>query len=122
MGHSVWVHRKGATLADRDTIGIIPGSQGTKSYIVKGKGNVLSFKSCSHGAGRKMGRNQAVEKLNLEEEIAKLDKQGIIHGIRHQKDLDEASGAYKDIDVVMKNQEDLVEVLVELTPLAVIKG
>lgn len=122
MGHNVWVHRKGATLADNDTIGIIPGSQGTKSYIVKGKGNVLSFKSCSHGAGRRMGRNEAIKNLNLEEEIAILDKQGIIHGIRNQKDLDEASGAYKDIDVVMKNQEDLVEVLVELTPLAVIKG
>jgi tRNA-splicing ligase RtcB len=122
MGKNVWIHRKGATLADKDTIGIIPGSQGTKSYIVKGKGNILSFKSCSHGAGRTMGRNEAVKTLNLEEEIKKLDDQGIIHGIRHQNDLDEASGAYKDIDIVMKNQEELVEVLVELTPLAVIKG
>jgi tRNA-splicing ligase RtcB len=122
MGENVWIHRKGATLADKDTIGIIPGSQGTKSYIVKGKGNVLSFKSCSHGAGRTMGRNEAVKTLNLEKEIKKLDDQGIIHGIRHQNDLDEASGAYKDIDIVMKNQEELVEVLVELTPLAVIKG
>ena len=122
MGHNVWVHRKGATLADKDTIGIIPGSQGTKSYIVKGKGNVLSFKSCSHGAGRVMGRNEAIKKLNLKEEIAKLDSQGIIHGIRNEKDLDEASGAYKDISEVMKNQEDLVEIITELTPLAVIKG
>jgi tRNA-splicing ligase RtcB len=122
FGENVWIHRKGATLAREDTIGIIPGSQGTKSYIVKGKGNVLSFKSCSHGAGRKMGRNDAVKRLNLEEEIKKLDEQGIIHGIRHQNDLDEASGAYKDIDVVMRNQEDLVEILVELQPLAVIKG
>lgn len=122
LGHNVWVHRKGATLADKNTIGIIPGSQGTKSYIVKGKGNVLSFKSCSHGAGRKMGRNVAVKTLNLAEEIKKLDDQGIIHGIRHQNDLDEASGSYKDIATVMKNQEDLVEVLVELQPLAVIKG
>jgi tRNA-splicing ligase RtcB len=122
LGHNVWIHRKGATLADKDTIGIIPGSQGTKSYIVKGKGNVLSFKSCSHGAGRKMGRNDAVKNLNLEDEIRKLDDQGIIHGIRHQNDLDEASGAYKPIDEVMRNQSDLVEILIELSPLAVIKG
>lgn len=122
FGQNVWVHRKGATLARENTIGIIPGSQGTKSYIVKGKGNPESFMSCSHGAGRKMGRNQAIKNLNLEEEIKKLDEQGIIHAIRGVKDLDEASGAYKDIDVVMKNQEDLVEVLVELSPLAVIKG
>jgi tRNA-splicing ligase RtcB len=122
FGHNVIVHRKGATLATTDTIGIIPGSQGTKSYIVKGKGNRESFNSCSHGAGRKMGRNVAMKTLNLEEEIKKLDDQGIVHGIRGIKDLDEASGAYKDIDVVMQNQVDLVEILVELTPLGVIKG
>lgn len=122
FGRNVMIHRKGATLADENTVGIIPGSQGTSSYIVKGKGNIHSFKSCSHGAGRKMGRNQACKNLNLEEEIKKLNDQGIIHGIRSVKDLDEASGAYKDIDVVMKNQEDLVDILVELKPLAVIKG
>jgi tRNA-splicing ligase RtcB len=122
LGKEVWIHRKGATLADVDTIGIIPGSQGTKSYIVKGKGNIQSFKSCSHGAGRKMGRKEAERTLNLEEEIKKLNDMGVIHGIRGVSELDEAPGAYKDIDVVMKNQEDLVEVLVELTPLAVIKG
>lgn len=122
FGHNVMVHRKGATYVDTDTIGIIPGSQGTKSYIVKGKGNIHSFKSCSHGAGRKMGRNQAQKNLNLEEEIKNLNDKGVIHAIRGIKDLDEAPGAYKDIDIVMKNQEDLVEVLVELTPLGVIKG
>lgn len=122
FGKNVMVHRKGTTLADKDTIGIIPGSQGTKSYIVKGKGNPESFNSCSHGAGRKMGRGQAIKNLNLEDEIARLDSQGIIHGIRTKQDLDEASGAYKDIDLVMEEQKDLVEILVELTPLAVIKG
>lgn len=121
-GENVWVHRKGATLAREGEIGIIPGSQGTKSYIVKGKGNPESFMSCSHGAGRKMGRNEAIKNLNLEEEIKKLDDVGVIHAIRGQKDLDEAPGSYKDIDVVMENQKDLVEILVELTPLAVIKG
>lgn len=122
FGKEVWVHRKGATLASEETIGIIPGSQGTKSYIVKGKGNIHSFKSCSHGAGRKIGRNVAQKTLNLEEEIKKLDDMGVLHAIRGSKDLDEAPGAYKNIDEVMKNQEDLVEILVELQPLAVIKG
>ena len=116
------VHRKGATLARKGTIGIIPGSQGTKSYIVEGLGNKKSFESCSHGAGRKMGRNDAIKNLNLEEETKKLDNQGILHAIRGKNDLEEASGAYKDIDVVMENQKDLVGVLVELQPLAVIKG
>lgn len=122
FGKDVWVHRKGATLARIDTIGIIPGSQGTHSYIVKGKGNPESFESCSHGAGRRMGRKEACRTLNLEEEQKKLNDQGIVHGIRSIKDLDEASGAYKDIDVVMKNQTDLVDILVELTPMGVIKG
>lgn len=122
FGKDVMVHRKGATLADENTIGIIPGSQGSKSYIVKGKGNIMSFKSCSHGAGRKMGRNVAIKTLNLEEEIKRLDDMGVIHAIRGVKDLDEASGAYKNIDEVMENQKDLVDILVELTPLAVIKG
>ncbi|MCL5072313.1 MAG: RtcB family protein [Actinobacteria bacterium] len=122
FGQNVVVHRKGATLATKDTIGIIPGSQGTKSYIVRGKGNRDSFNSCSHGAGRAMGRKDAERRLNLEEEIKKLDDQGIIHAIRGIHDLDEAAGAYKDISTVMENQKDLVEILVELTPLAVIKG
>ena len=68
FGQNVMIHRKGATLATADTIGIIPGSQGTKSYIVKGKGNAESFNSCSHGAGRKMGRKDAEKNLNLEDE------------------------------------------------------
>jgi tRNA-splicing ligase RtcB len=122
FGTETMIHRKGATLAREGTIGIIPGSQGTKSYIVRGLGNPESFHSCSHGAGRKMGRNQAIKNLNLEEEIKKLNDQNIIHAIRGAKDLDEASGAYKDIGVVMENQKDLVEILVELTPLGVIKG
>lgn len=117
---NVWVHRKGATLARDGTIGIIPGSMGSKSYIIKGLGNKDSFESCSHGAGRKMGRTQAKKTLNLEEE---QEKMGTILGKpRGIQNLDEAPGAYKDIDTVMDNQKDLVEVLVELTPLANIKG
>jgi len=122
FGKDVIVHRKGATSAKLGEIGIIPGSQGTKSYIVRGLGNKESFESCSHGAGRKMGRKAACKNLNLEEEIQRLDKQNIVHGIRTVNDLDEASGAYKDITTVMQNQNDLVEILVELTPLAVVKG
>jgi len=119
---NVIVHRKGATSAREGETGIIPGSQGTKSFIVRGKGNTESFKSCSHGAGRILGRKQAERTLDLEAEIAKMDEKGIIHSLRSKSDLDEAPGAYKNIDVVMENQKDLVDILVELSPLAVIKG
>ncbi len=122
FGAKVWVHRKGATSAGDGETGIIPGSQGTKSYIVRGKGNPLSFMSCSHGAGRKLGRHQAQRELDFEEEVKKLEEKGILHGIRGKRDLDEASGAYKDIGLVMKEQEDLVDIVVELNPLAVVKG
>lgn len=119
---NVMVHRKGATLARKGTIGIIPGSQGSKSYIVTGKGNPESFHSCSHGAGRVMSRTAAKENLSLEEEQKKLDDKGILHSVRGKNSLDEAPGAYKDIAVVMENQKDLVDIVVELEPLAVIKG
>ncbi len=122
FGNNVLVHRKGATRAFEGELGMIPGSQGTKSYIVRGKGNPESFMSCSHGAGRKMGRRQAKRDLNLEEEINLLEEQNILHAIRHKSDLEEATGAYKDIFEVMNNQTDLVDVVVELQPLAVIKG
>jgi tRNA-splicing ligase RtcB (3'-phosphate/5'-hydroxy nucleic acid ligase) len=122
FGQQVIVHRKGATSARYGETGIIPGSQGTTSYIVEGLGNPDSFMSCSHGAGRKMGRKQAQKNLDFDQEVKKLEDQGIIHGIRHIRDLDEASGAYKDIDEVMENQRDLVKILRTLKPLAVIKG
>lgn len=122
FGKNVMVHRKGATSARFGEVGIIPGDQGRPSYIVRGLGNPESFNSCSHGAGRKMGRNQAKRELNLAEEQKKLEDKGILHSVRSIKQLDEASGAYKDIAVVMANQSDLVEIIVELTPLGVIKG
>lgn len=118
----VIVHRKGATSAREGELGIIPGSQGTPSYIVRGRGNPESFTSCSHGAGRKMGRKEAQRRLDLQDEKDRLDKQGILHSIRNKKDLDEAAGAYKDIDRVLENQIDLVEVVETLRPLAVVKG
>lgn len=122
FGKNVVVHRKGATRARKDEIGIIPGSQGTASYIVRGLGNPESFQSCSHGAGRVMGRKEAKRTLDLEVEKKRLDDQGIIHSIRSRDDLDEATSCYKNIDTVMNNQSDLVEVVTKLTPLAVIKG
>jgi len=122
FGKDVVVHRKGATSAHKGELGIIPGSQGTKSYIVEGLGNPESFSSCSHGAGRVMGRNEAIRRLSFEEEVRKLNKRGILHSIRTHRDLDEAPSAYKNIQQVMLDQEDLVKIVTEVSPLAVIKG
>lgn len=122
FGNQVIVHRKGATRAEKGEWGMIPGSQGTNSYLVIGKGNPDSFNSCSHGAGRVMSRAKARRTLDLKSEMARLQQKGIIHAIRNRSDLDEAPSSYKDIKEVMALQEDLVEIKVELTPLAVIKG
>ncbi|MDR1182000.1 MAG: RtcB family protein [Bacteroidales bacterium] len=122
FGEKVIIHRKGATSAKAGEIGIIPGSQGTKSYIVEGLGNPESFMSCSHGAGRALSRSAAIKTLNLKAEKRKLDELGIIHSVRNQSDLEEASSAYKDISQVMAFQSDLVKIRTELSPLAVIKG
>ncbi len=119
---NVWVHRKGAIRAFSGEIGIIPGSQGSKSYIVEGLGNEESFKSSSHGAGRVLSRNRARKSLSLKDEARKLEKMGIIHSLRSKRDLDEAPGAYKDINEVIENQLDLIKPLIELKPLAVVKG
>ena len=122
FGENVIVHRKGATRAREGEIGIIPGSQGTKSYITEGLGNPDSFLSCSHGAGRVMSRTEAVRTLDLKAEQEKLDSRGIVHAIRCQKDLEEASSAYKNIDEVMACQADLTKTVTSLEPIAVIKG
>ena len=122
FGQDVIVHRKGATSARKGEIGIIPGSQGTPSYIVEGLGNPDSFMSSSHGAGRVMGRKAAIYNLNLAHEQELLESQGIIHSVFEARDLDEAPSAYKDIEEVMLNQRDLVKPLVKLRALAVIKG
>ncbi len=120
FGTNVWVHRKGATSAKLDEIGIIPGSQGTSSYIVRGLGNPESFMSCSHGAGRVMSRTKAKETLSLVNEQKLME--GILHEINSIEKLDEAPSSYKNIDVVMEEQADLVEIITKLSPLAVIKG
>lgn len=122
FGEHVIIHRKGATLATTGTTGIIPGSQGTASYIVEGLGNPESFCSCSHGAGRLMSRTEAVHTLDMKAEVERLEAKGIIHAIRGQSDMKEASGAYKDIESVMSQQMDLVKIKTRLLPVAVIKG
>lgn len=122
FGENVIVHRKGATLATEGMVEIIPGSQGTASYIVEGLGNPDSFCSCSHGAGRLMSRTKAIDTLDLKKEVEMLEAKGIVHAIRTQKDMQEASGAYKDIEEVIANETDLVRVKTKLLPVAVIKG
>lgn len=125
LGRKVWVHRKGATQAENGQMGIIPGSMGTPSYIVRGRGNRESFMSCSHGAGRIMSRNAANKIYTVDQ--ANKAMEGIVFG-RWSKsrkgvyDLSEAPMAYKDIEEVMHSQEDLVEPVVKLRPLGVIKG
>ena len=119
FGANVLVTRKGAIRAREGDLGIIPGSMGAKSFIVRGKGNKESFNSCSHGAGRVMSRKQAVRDFT----VADLVEQTA--GIECPKDqtrLDEIPSAYKNIDVVMKNQEDLVEVLHTLRQVVNVKG
>ena len=119
FGSNVLVTRKGAVRAREGEYGIIPGSMGAKSFIVKGKGNPDSFCSCSHGAGRKMSRNQARKEFTIED----LAQQ--TQGVECRKDdgvLDEIPGAYKDIDTVMNNQSDLVEIVAQLKQIMCVKG
>lgn len=119
FGEEVYVTRKGAVRAQQDDYGIIPGSMGAKSYIVKGKGNVASYCSCSHGAGRLMSRNKAKLNFTLEDLIQQTQ------GVECRKDegvLDEIPGAYKPIDQVMANQTDLVEVVATLKQVVCVKG
>ncbi|TKJ42505.1 RNA-splicing ligase RtcB [candidate division LCP-89 bacterium B3_LCP] len=123
FGRSVWIHRKGATRAGAGERGVIPGSMGSASFIVSGRGNPESFLSCSHGAGRRMGRKAAKRKIGLESVLKDLEKRGVEISCDNLRDLpEEASQAYKNIDQVMNQQNDLVEVEVRLTPLGVVKG
>jgi tRNA-splicing ligase RtcB (3'-phosphate/5'-hydroxy nucleic acid ligase) len=119
FGEDVYVTRKGAVRARTEDYGIIPGSMGAKSYIVKGKGNVESYCSCSHGAGRTMSRNKAKNHFTLDDLIAQTQ------GVECRKDegiLDEIPGAYKPIETVMANQSDLVEVVATLKQVVCVKG
>ena len=119
FGKNVYVTRKGAIRARSGDLGVIPGSMGTRSYIVRGKGNPDSYCSCSHGAGRRMSRTEAKRTFTVDDLIAQTD------GVECNKNvsvLDEIPGAYKDIDVVMENQRDLVEIVHTLKQVLCVKG
>lgn len=119
MDEEVYVTRKGAVSAQAGELGIIPGSMGAKSYIVRGKGSADAFCSCSHGAGRVMSRGAAKRAITLEDHVAATE------GVECRKDrgvLDESPAAYKDIDAVMSSQTDLVEVVHQLKQVLCVKG
>ncbi len=118
-GHEVFVTRKGAVRAAVGDLGIIPGSMGARSFIVRGRGNPESFNSCSHGAGRAMSRGEAKRRFSL------ADHEAATAGIECRKDaevIDETPGAYKSIEAVMNAQTDLVDILHTLRQVVVVKG
>jgi tRNA-splicing ligase RtcB (3'-phosphate/5'-hydroxy nucleic acid ligase) len=118
-GEEVWLTRKGAIRAREGDLGIIPGSMGARSYIVRGRGAAESFHSCAHGAGRRMSRNSARKNFSVQDLAMQTD------GVICRKDrgvIDEIPGAYKDIDEVMANQADLVEVVHTLKQVLCVKG
>lgn len=119
FGRNLWVTRKGAVRARVGDLGIIPGSMGQKSYIVRGKGNLQSYCSCSHGAGRAMSRAEAKRRFSLTDLVNQTA------GVECRKDadvIDEIPGAYKSLDLVMENQKDLVEVVHTLRAVLCVKG
>jgi len=119
FGDKVWVTRKGAVRAGAGELGIIPGSMGAKSYIVRGRGNPDSFHTCSHGAGRAMSRAEAKRRFTVEDHVRATE------GVECRKDtgvIDETPAAYKDIDAVMAAQSDLVEVVHTLKQVLCVKG
>lgn len=119
FGEDIFVTRKGAVNAKAGQLGIIPGSMGARSYIVRGKGNPESFESCSHGAGRVMSRGEAKRRFTL------ADHRAATEGVECRKDkdvIDETPAAYKDIDAVMEAQRDLVDVVHTLKQVVCVKG
>jgi len=131
FGKNYWVHRKGATMARYGMTGIVPGSMGTNSYIVKGLGNEKSLSSCSHGAGRNSSRTAFNREYKDRMDEIKESLKDVVHsdfgkvGMGKDKDMldvSESPQAYKDINEVMANQNDLVEILVKLKPLLCMKG
>ena len=119
LGRKLWITRKGAVSARKDELGIIPGSMGARSFIVRGKGNAASYHSCSHGAGRTMSRNEARRRYT------RADLAAQTAGVECRKDtavIDELPAAYKDVDAVMAAQSDLVEVVHTLKQVLCVKG
>ena len=119
FGKEVWLTRKGAVRAREGDLGIIPGSMGARSYIVRGKGNAQSYNSCSHGAGRAMSRGEARRRFTVEQHAeATRDVE-----CRKDKDvIDETPAAYKPIDAVMEAQSDLVDIAHTLRQVVCVKG
>ena len=119
FGKNVWVTRKGAVRAREGDLGIIPGSMGERSFIVRGKGNAHSFESCSHGAGRVMSRTEAKRRFTVDDHVRATE------GVECRKDasvIDETPAAYKDIDAVMAAQADLVDIVHTLKQVLCVKG
>ncbi len=122
-GEDVWVHRKGAVRAKEGELTVIPGAMGSYSYVVRGKGNPESFCSSSHGAGRAYSRKGAMNAFTCEQVMVDLRGQGVILGKKNKQDVAEESRfAYKDIDKVMENQQDLVTPVRRLKTVGVVKG
>lgn len=116
---TVWVTRKGAVSARQGQLGIIPGSMGTPSYIVRGLGNPDSYYSCSHGAGRRLSRNRAKREFTVDDVLQQTA------GVESRKDpgvIDEIPAAYKSIDAVIRAQADLIEPVVLLKQVLCVKG
>lgn len=123
FGKNVWVHRKGATRVRQGEIAVIPGAMGSYSYVVEGLGNPDSFCSSSHGAGRAYSRTGAKEAFSVEQVILDLREQDVVLGKQKKNDVaEECRFAYKDIDVVMENQKDLVKPMKKLKTVGVVKG
>ena len=129
FNQDLYVHRKGAVCTGHSgvfcnafpTQVIIPGSMGTASYICEGIENPDAYDSCSHGAGRALSRTEA-RQLDMAKEVQRLDKLGVVHGIRGKADLEECPSAYKNIDEVLELESNLVRPIVKLKPIAVLKG
>jgi tRNA-splicing ligase RtcB len=119
FGEDVWVTRKGAVRAGEGELGIIPGSMGARSYIVRGLGNAESFESCSHGAGRRMSRGEARRRFTVADHV---EATADVECRKDAKVIDETPAAYKDIDAVMAAQRDLVEVVHSLKQVLCVKG
>lgn len=123
MGQSLWIHRKGAIRTQLGEYGIIPGAMGSYSYIVEGLGNEAAFCSSSHGAGRHLSRKDALKRFKKEDILKTLDHEGIVVGAPKDSLIaDEPREAYKDIEVVMAAQEDLVRPIKRLKTVLVVKG
>lgn len=120
-GRELWITRKGAIEARAGQLGLIPGSMGTRSYVVRGRGNPASWRSCSHGAGRRLSRNAARKRFTARDLAAQMgDRTWLRHRARQL--VDEIPAAYKDIDQVMADQQDLVEVVHVLRQVLNYKG